>query len=60
MKVDQHIDPDLFDVFLRERVYLDYARRFLDPRQIDHIDWRNVPGVDMELAEYLIASEAGS
>jgi len=60
MKLDQHIDPDLFDVFLRERVYLDYARRFLDPRQIDHIDWRNVPGVDAELAEYLIASEAGS
>ena len=60
MKVDQHIDPDLFDVFLRERVYLDYARRFLDPRQIDFIDWRNVPGVDAQLAEHLIASEAGS
>ena len=60
MKVDQHIDPDLFDVFLRERVYLDYARRFLDPRQIDHLDWRNVPGVDAQLADYLISSEAGS
>ena len=28
MKRDGHVDPDLFDVFLRERVYLDYARRF--------------------------------
>jgi len=57
MKVGNHIDPDLFDVFLRERVYLTYARRFLDPKQIDAIDWRNVPGVDAELAEYLIEVE---
>ncbi len=57
MKVGNHIDPDLFEVFLRERVYLEYARRFLMPRQIDAIDWRNVPGVSAELAEYLIATE---
>ena len=30
-----HIDPDLFDVFMRERVYLRYARQFLQPSQID-------------------------
>jgi HD-GYP domain-containing protein (c-di-GMP phosphodiesterase class II) len=60
MKQDQHIDPDLFDVFLRERVYLDYARRFLDARQIDRVDWHNVPGVSAELAEYLVATEAGA
>jgi hypothetical protein len=58
MKQDQHIDPDLFDVFVRERVYLDYARRFLDASQIDRIDWHNVPGVGAELAAYLVASEA--
>lgn len=58
MKVGHHIDPDLFDVFLRERVYLSYARQFLEPRQIDAIDWRNVPGVSEELADYLIATEA--
>ncbi len=57
MKVGNHIDPDLFEVFLRERVYLEYARRFLMPRQIDAIDWRNVPGVSPELADYLIATE---
>jgi HD-GYP domain-containing protein (c-di-GMP phosphodiesterase class II) len=39
MKLDHHVDPDLFDVFLRERVYLDYARQFLPPEQIDRIDW---------------------
>jgi len=30
-----HIDPDLFDVFVRERVYQRYAEQFLDPEQID-------------------------
>lgn len=35
MKEGGHIDADLFDVFLRERVYLRYAERFLDPAQID-------------------------
>ena len=35
MKQDQHIDPDLFDIFEREKVYLRYAERFLDPSQND-------------------------
>ncbi|MEY4267320.1 MAG: hypothetical protein RIS90_1855, partial [Pseudomonadota bacterium] len=30
-----HIDPDLFDVFMQERVYLSYAQQFLEPWQID-------------------------
>ena len=55
MKLDNHVDPDLFDIFLRERVYLDYARRFLDPAQIDAIDWAGVPGVSPELAAWLDA-----
>jgi HD-GYP domain-containing protein (c-di-GMP phosphodiesterase class II)/HAMP domain-containing protein len=38
MKKDQHIDPDLFDLFLRSGVYKDYARRFLLPEQIDEVD----------------------
>ena len=58
MKLGNHIDPDLFDVFLRERVYLRYAQRFLDPKQIDTIDWHRVPGVSAELAAFLSASEA--
>ncbi len=37
MKDGGHIDPDLFDVFVRERVYQRYAERFLDPAQIDKI-----------------------
>ncbi len=33
-----HIDPDLFDVFVKEQVYLKYAKQFLDPVQIDAVD----------------------
>jgi len=39
-----HIDPDLFDIFVRRKVYLDYARQFLDPGQIDAVDERTIPG----------------
>jgi response regulator RpfG family c-di-GMP phosphodiesterase len=44
MKLDGHIDPDLFDVFIRRRVYLDYAKRFLRPEQIDAVDEAAIPG----------------
>ena len=37
-KQNGHIDPDLFDVFVREKVYLRYAAQFLDPWQIDEIN----------------------
>lgn len=30
-----HIDPDLFDVFIKEKVYLRYAEQYLEPSQID-------------------------
>jgi HD-GYP domain-containing protein (c-di-GMP phosphodiesterase class II) len=39
-----HIDPDLFDVFVRKQVYLRYAKKFLDPEQIDEIDIGKIPG----------------
>ena len=44
MKTDSHIDPDIFDIFIRQRVYLDYAEEFLDPEQIDEIDDALIPG----------------
>ena len=44
MKLEQHIDPDLFDVFVREKVYLKYARAFLKPEQIDAVDESAIPG----------------
>lgn len=33
-----HIDPDLFEVFVRQGVYLRYAHQFLDPWQIDEVN----------------------
>ena len=32
-----HIDPDLFEVFVQQKVYLKYAQQFLDPAQIDAV-----------------------
>ncbi len=44
MKVDNHIDADLFDVFMWEKLYLKYAEEYLDPEQIDEIDLESIPG----------------
>ena len=44
MMLGGHIDPDLFDVFVREKVYLVYAQRFLDPEQIDEVNESGLPG----------------
>lgn len=38
MKKDHHIDPQLFELFLRSGVYRDYANRFMTPEQIDDVD----------------------
>ena len=37
MKNDAHIDVDLFDIFVKEKIYLQYAEEFLDPEQIDEV-----------------------
>jgi HD-GYP domain-containing protein (c-di-GMP phosphodiesterase class II) len=39
-----HIDPDLFDVFIRRKVYQRYAEQFLDANQIDQVDESKIPG----------------
>jgi hypothetical protein len=38
MKKDQHIDADLFELFLQSGVYLDYAKQYLAEAQIDEVD----------------------
>ena len=43
-RLNGHLDPDLFDVFVREKVYLDYARQFLDQEQIDDVIESKIPG----------------
>nr|WP_051038169.1 HD family phosphohydrolase [Pseudanabaena sp. PCC 7367] len=44
MKLDNHIDPDLFDLFIDEQVYLRYALEHMDPDQIDNVDLTKIPG----------------
>jgi len=43
-KENGHIDPDLFDIFVRRKVYLRYAEQFLDQKQIDAVDAAAIPG----------------
>ena len=38
LRNQQHIDADLFALFVRSGVYLDYARQFMRPEQIDVVD----------------------
>ncbi|WP_075256018.1 HD family phosphohydrolase [Herbaspirillum camelliae] len=43
-KARDHIDPDLFDLFVRERIYEKYAEKFMHPSQIDAVDLSRIPG----------------
>lgn len=46
MKKDHHVDPDIFDVFVRDKVYMRYAEAFLPKDQIDEVDHSKIPGFD--------------
>lgn len=35
MKNNGHIDPDLYEVFIRSNIYKDYAEQYVSPEQID-------------------------
>ncbi|GIU50067.1 hypothetical protein TUM4438_35010 [Shewanella sairae] len=38
MALDEHLDMDLFKLFLSSGIYLQYANKFLDPAQINEVD----------------------
>jgi HD-GYP domain-containing protein (c-di-GMP phosphodiesterase class II) len=44
MRLDGHIDPELFDIFIRARIYERYAKDYLDPEQVDAVDVTKIPG----------------
>src|SRR5438874_4086654 len=44
MTQNQHVDPDLFDIFVRRKVYRRYAEMFLDKEQLDEVDESKIPG----------------
>ena len=51
MRNDQHIDADLFDLFLLSGVYRTYAEQFLDPTQIDAVEisqYLSMKGINIE------------
>jgi len=52
MKLGSHIDPDLFDVFIWEKVYEKYAAKFLPKEQIDEFDVSKIPGYNPPPADY--------
>ena len=52
MKLGQHVDPDLFDIFIWEKVYEEYALKFLDESQIDAVDVSKIPGYNPPPADY--------
>ncbi|MEE8437515.1 MAG: HD domain-containing phosphohydrolase, partial [Candidatus Neomarinimicrobiota bacterium] len=37
MKNDAHIDAELFEIFVKKKIYLQYAEKNLDPSQIDEV-----------------------
>ena len=49
MKQQNHIDPDLFDLFIEEKVYLPYAREFMDPELIDIDEPFEIPGYPFDM-----------
>lgn len=44
MALEGHIDIDLFRIFVKEKVYLEYAQQYLKPYQIDEVDVNKIPG----------------
>lgn len=46
MKVDGHIDPDLFDLFIHAKIYQAYAIKYLDKSSMDAVDLTKIPGYD--------------
>jgi HD-GYP domain-containing protein (c-di-GMP phosphodiesterase class II) len=38
MKRNNHLDPELFDLFVRSKIYLRFAHQELPPSQIDDVD----------------------
>ena len=46
LKEEGHIDPDLFNLFIEEKIYLDYAEQYLKEYQLDEIIHANIPGYE--------------
>ncbi|CAM3820352.1 HD domain-containing phosphohydrolase [Polynucleobacter antarcticus] len=52
MKLGHHIDPDLFDIFIWDKVYEDYAFKFMDKSQMDEVNVSKIPGYNPPPPDY--------
>lgn len=46
MAAEGHLDPDLFTLFVHEKVYLTYAQANLKPEQLDAVDTSQLAGLN--------------
>ncbi|MES9964642.1 MAG: HD domain-containing phosphohydrolase [Candidatus Sedimenticola sp. 20ELBAFRAG] len=44
MRLDNHLDGKLVDLFIKEKVYMQYAEKYLHKSQIDEVDESRLPG----------------
>jgi len=44
MREDNHIDPDLFQLFIDKKIFQAYADEYMNPEQIDKVDIKKLPG----------------
>lgn len=44
MVEDNHLDSDIFAIFIESEIYKKYILEYADPKQIDEIDLDNLPG----------------
>jgi response regulator RpfG family c-di-GMP phosphodiesterase len=54
MKLGAHVDPDLFDIFIWEKVYEEYAHKYMDASQIDAVDLSKLPGYNPPPADQAV------
>jgi HD-GYP domain-containing protein (c-di-GMP phosphodiesterase class II) len=45
MKKEHHLDPEMVDLFVKEKVYLEYAKKYLDASLIDSVDEEFILGI---------------
>lgn len=57
MVENDHLDPDLYAVFVCKKVYLEYAKKHLREEQIDEVDLSNLPGLNKAILDQLSSEE---
>lgn len=41
---NNHLDPDIFAIFIESEVYKNYINEYANPEQLDEVDFDNLPG----------------